>query len=199
MARKVPRIAAIVLAAGRSTRFGAANKLLAEVDGAPIVRRVVNAALQSRARPVLVVTGHERAEVEAALTGVDVTLIFNSGYGTGLASSLRAGVRAVPAECEGAVVLLGDMPRIAAEHIDGLIAAFAADRIVVPVHGKERGNPVLWPARYFPELLQLQGDTGAKRLLGVHAAQVREIDLGTDAILADVDTPEALERQRNGR
>ena len=80
-----------------------------------------------------------------------------------------------------------------------LIAAFAPDAIVVPVHEGKQGNPVLWPARFFPELLQLDGDAGAKRLIGTHAAHVREVDLGTDAIFADIDTPEALARLRRTR
>lgn len=190
------RIAAIVLAAGRSTRMGPANKLLADVGGKPMVRRVAEAALASRAAPVLVVTGHMAADVGAALDGTDVTLVPNPDYASGLASSLKAGIRTLPAHCDGALFLLGDMPGITAAHLDALIGAFAADSIVVPVHAGRQGNPVLWPARYFPDLLNLDGDAGAKRLLAVHRSNVREIDLDTDAIFADIDTPEALARAR---
>ena len=105
--------------------MGAANKLLADVGGTPMVRRVTQAALASTARPVLVVTGHQAAEVSAALAGLDVTLVANPDYATGLASSLKAGIRALPAGCDGALILLGDMPRIAPGHLDTLIAAFA--------------------------------------------------------------------------
>lgn len=188
-------IACIVLAAGRSTRMGAANKLLAEVGGRPMVRIVVETALASKARPVLVVTGHQAAEVRAALEGLDVTFCANPDYALGLSTSLKAGIRAVPASCAGALVLLGDMPRIASAHLDALIAAFApgagAD-IVVPTHQGQRGNPVLWSADFFTEIGQLDGDAGARRLLQQHADRVREVDLGTDAIFTDVDTPEAL-------
>lgn len=196
MSGNAPRIAAIVLAAGRSTRMGATNKLLADVDGTPMVRRVVEAALASRARPILVVTGHMEAAISSALAGLDVSFVTNPDYATGLASSLKAGIKALPPLCEGALVLLGDMPQIAPEHLDGLVAAFAPDTIVVPVHEGRQGNPVLWPARFFPELLQLDGDAGAKRLIGTHAANVREVDLGTAAIFADIDTPEALAELR---
>jgi molybdenum cofactor cytidylyltransferase len=193
-------VACIVLAAGRSTRMGAANKLLAGIGGTPMVRRVVEAALAGRARPVLVVTGHQAAEVRAALAGLGVTLVDNPAFATGLASSLKAGVRALPAGCDGALVMLGDMPRVGSEHLDRLIAAFAAEAtgapIVVPVHEGRQGNPVLWPAAFFAELLQLEGDAGAKRLIRAHAERVREVDVGTDAIFADVDTPEALEEAR---
>ena len=165
----MPNIACIVLAAGRSTRMGAANKLLADLGGKPMVRCVVEAALTSRARPVLVVTGHQAAGVEAALGGLDVTRVDNPNYAKGLSSSLKAGVRAMPAGCEGVLVLLGDMPQIAGAHLDRLIDAFAAEQgaaIVVPIHESRRGNPVLWPRVHFAEMLQLEGDAGAKRLHG---------------------------------
>jgi molybdenum cofactor cytidylyltransferase len=194
-----PSIAAIVLAAGRSTRMGAENKLLADIGGKPMVRRVVEAALASRARPILVVTGHQADGVRTALAGLDVTFVDNPDYAVGLSSSLKAGIRAVPGECGGALVLLGDMPRITGAHLDRLIAAFAAERvaaIVLPTHAGRPGNPVLWPSDCFAEMLQLDGDAGAKRLLAVHADRVRQIDLGTDAIFADIDTPAALAQLR---
>ena len=90
------------------------------------------------------------------------------------------------------LILLGDMPRITATHIDRLIAAFAPGAIVVPTHRGGRGNPVLWPAALLGEMLRLEGDVGAKRLIAIHADRVREVDLGSDAIFADVDTPEGL-------
>jgi len=190
-------VACIVLAAGRSTRMGVANKLLADVGGRPMVRRVVEAALASGARPVLVVTGHQGAHVRAALGGLEVTFVDNPSYAVGLSSSLKAGIGAVPTDCDGALVLLGDMPLITGLHLDRLIAAFAANAgIVVPTHEGRRGNPVLWPRARFAALLRLEGDTGAKRLLAAHAREVREVDLGTNAIFADVDTPEALAELR---
>ncbi len=196
MSGAAPRIAAIVLAAGRSTRMGPQNKLLADPGGKPMVRHVVEAALASATAPVLVVTGHMASEVSAALQDTDTTPVHNPDYATGLASSLKAGIRALPVECDGALIMLGDMPRIAPEHITALLDAFAPDAIVVPVHQGRPGNPVLWPARYFPELLQLHGDAGAKRLIDMHAAQVRTVDLGAEAIFLDIDTPQALAQSR---
>jgi molybdenum cofactor cytidylyltransferase len=194
-----PKIAAIVLAAGRSTRMGGANKLLAGIGGKPMVRRVVEAALASRARPILVVTGHQADGVQAALAGLDVTFVDNPDYAAGLSSSLKAGIGAVPGDCDGALVVLGDMPQLAGAHLDRLIAAFAAEpvaTIVLPTHAGRPGNPVLWPSDCFAEMRHLDGDAGAKRLLAVHADRVREVDLGTDAIFADVDTPAALAELR---
>jgi molybdenum cofactor cytidylyltransferase len=195
---RTPRVAAIVLAAGRSTRMGPRNKLLADIGGKPMVRRVVETALASTARPVLAVTGHQADAVAAALAGCDATCVPNPDYATGLASSLKAGIRAVPEECDGALILLGDMPRIAPGHIETLIAAFAAapDAIVVPAHEGRQGNPVIWPRHTFAELLQLEGDAGARRLIAAHRAQVRDVALATDGIFADVDTPQELAQMR---
>ena len=182
--------------------MGEANKLLADVGGRPMVRGVVEAARASKARPILVVTGHQAASVSTALAGLDVTFVDNPDYAVGLSSSLKAGIRAVPGDCDGTLVLLGDMPRITAAHLDHLIAAFRAEPgsvISVPTHDGRRGNPVLWPRAHFAEMLQLEGDAGAKRLLAAHAGDVREVDLGTDAILADVDTPQALAELRERR
>jgi molybdenum cofactor cytidylyltransferase len=197
--QRAVRVAAIVLAAGRSTRMGARNKLLADLGGKPMVRRVVETALASKARPILVVTGHMADEVGAALAGLGVNLVANPDYATGLATSLKAGIRAVPVDCDGALILLGDMPRVPAEHVDRLIAALEAApaSIVVPVHEGRQGNPILWPRRHFSELLQLEGDAGAKRLISTHREHVREVQTASDGIFADVDTPEALARVRH--
>ena len=189
-------IAAIVLAAGRSTRMGAGNKLVADIAGTPMVRHAVEAALGSRARPVIVVVGHQADAVRAALAGLDIVIVENPDFATGLASSLKAGIRALASDCAGTLILLGDMPLIAPAHLDRLIAAFAPDAIVVPTHQGKRGNPVLWSATHFAQMLQLDGDSGARRLMAAHADQVREIDLATDAIFADVDTPDALAKLR---
>jgi molybdenum cofactor cytidylyltransferase len=198
-ATTTPRVGAVVLAAGRSTRMGAQNKLLADIDGTPMVRAVVKTALASKAWPVLVVTGHMAAEVSAALAGLEVTLVANPDYATGLASSLKAGIRALPEPCAGALILLGDMPRIMPEDLDRLIDTFIAGngmRIVAPTHQGKRGNPIIWPPALFSELLRLEGDAGARGLLTERAGQVDEVELDTIGIFADVDTPEELARMR---
>ena len=109
---RAERIAAVVLAAGRSTRMGAVNKLIAEIGGKPLVRIAAEQALASRASPVIVVTGHERERVEAALAGLPVALVHNPDYAEGLGTSLKAGIAAVPEDADGAVVCLGDMPQV---------------------------------------------------------------------------------------
>lgn len=186
--------AALVLAAGRSTRMGGPNKLLATLDGVPLVRRVVEAALASRASGVTVVTGHMAAEVRAALAGLDVAFADNPAYAEGLSTSLRSGLAALPDDVGAAVVLLGDMPMVSAATMDRLIAALdpaAGQGIVVPTFEGKRGNPVVWARRFFPELARVHGDVGARHVIGEHAAEVVEVEIGAEVTL-DLDTPEAL-------
>lgn len=189
-------VAVVVLAAGASTRMAPHNKLLVtDRQGKTMIARTVDNALSSGARPVLVVTGHMRAEVEHALAGKPVQFVHADDYAQGLAASLKAGIAAVPAESPAALVCLGDMPLVTGRMLQRLIAAYDVDEgrsIVVPVHQGRQGNPVLWDRRYFPEILALAGDQGARRLLVRHMEQVAEVALDEDAVLRDFDTRESL-------
>jgi molybdenum cofactor cytidylyltransferase len=188
-------VAAVVLAAGRSTRMGGPNKLVADLGGRPMVRIVVEEVLASRARPVIVVTGHQRERVEAALAGLPVTLVHNPGFADGLSTSLKAGIAALPPDVDGAIVCLGDMPQIDAKLIDRLIGAFDPERgalVVVPTIAGKRGNPVVWSHRFFPDLAAIDGDVGARHLIAGYQEAVVEVPTG-NAALVDVDTPDALD------
>lgn len=188
-----PRIAALVLAAGRSSRMGGSNKMLATVDGIPLALRARNAALASRALSVTVVTGFEAEQIEALVAGPRVGIVHNPDFAQGMAGSLRQGIAALSNAIEGVVVLLADMPRINAAHIDALIDAYASgSNIVVPMHRGQRGNPVLWPRRYFEEMQGIEGDKGARELLARYADAIVTVEMPDDAIFTDVDTPEDL-------
>ena len=194
-------IAAVILAAGRSTRMGGPNKLLAELRGKPLVRIVTEQVLASKASSVTVVTGHQAAEVERALRGLNVTFVYNPDFTTGLASSVKAGIGAVPKEAGGALICLGDMPLIDARLLDRLIAAFAPDRgmlIAVPVSDGSRGNPVLWSGRFFGELMSLDGDTGGRHLIALHGEAVAEVAVEGQGAFLDIDTPQALTAVQRG-
>jgi len=193
------RIAAVILAAGRSTRMGGPNKLLADIGGRPLVRIAAEQALASRARPVIVVTGHQREQVELALGNLDVQCVYNPDFSAGLSTSVKAGLAAVPDDVDGAIVCLGDMPRVSAALIDRLIAAFDPEHgalVVVPSIAGKRGNPVVWARRFFPELMALGGDVGARNLIQRYPEAVAEVPLTGTAALVDVDTPEALVKVR---
>lgn len=188
------RIAALVLAAGRSSRMGGPNKLLATIDGKPLVAHVVDAALASRAASVTVVTGHMRERIAEALAGRAVALVDNPDFGEGMSTSLRVGLTQVPAEAEAVVVLLADMPRITPDMIDTLIDAYEPDRgalIAVPTFAGKRGNPVLWSRRFFGDLERISGDIGGRNVIGSYPEAVSEVELGA-AVALDLDTPEAI-------
>jgi molybdenum cofactor cytidylyltransferase len=193
-----PRVAALVLAAGLSRRMGGANKLLAPFEGAPLIARVVDTALASPARPVCVVTGHDAGALRAALSGREVVFAHNPAPEAGLASSLRAGLAALPAGLDGVLVCLGDMPWVRPAHLAALLAAFAAPErpICVPRFEGRRGNPVLWPARHFGAMAALAGDAGARGLLDAHAAEVCYVPVADAGVTRDVDTPADLPAAR---
>jgi molybdenum cofactor cytidylyltransferase len=199
------RVGAIVLAAGRSSRFRAGGgpdvtKLVAKLDGKPIVRRVTEAALASKARAVVVVTGYARNSVERVLAGLDVELAFNPKFASGLASSLRAGLAATPPDVAGALVLLGDMPRIEPRLIDALIDGFLARKdmfAAVPVREGRRGNPVLLGRGLFEAAMRLTGDEGARRLISaLSASELVEVEASDVGVTFDIDTPEDLAAAR---
>jgi molybdenum cofactor cytidylyltransferase len=193
------KVAAIVLAAGRSSRMAPHNKLLQPIDGEPMVRRVATVALASGARPVIAVTGYEAGRVADALRGLEVSIVHNPSFADGLSTSLRAGLRALPADCDGALICLGDMPWIEAGVLKALMAAFEAsgrDAICVPTRHGRQGNPVLWGASYFAEMMAIDGDRGAKPLIARHADSVIEVEVATDGIFGDVDAPSDLARFR---
>jgi molybdenum cofactor cytidylyltransferase len=181
-------VAAIVLAAGRSSRFPA-NKLLARLEGKPVIRHTVEAVCASAANPVIAVTGHLADAVQEAVAGLPVTIVENVRFTDGLSSSLICGVNSLPAGIDGYLVVLGDMPFVPATVIDAMIAAFAPETghaIVVPVYQGRRGNPVLWSARFSGELRGLTGDQGAKRLMALHGDLVYELEVDTDSVLTDL-------------
>jgi molybdenum cofactor cytidylyltransferase len=197
----VRQVAAVVLAAGEAKRFRRSpdeTKLVAELDGKPIVRHVAEAALASRAHPVLLVTGHAQAQVLGALDGLMLERIHNHDPGAGLSASLKLAVRALPSTARGAVILLGDMPRIAPSLIDRLIDAFDAAPVeplaMVPVRGGRRGNPALIGRGLFAAVRMLEGDKGARDLIAAAGENILELMVGDSAIELDVDTREDLRR-----
>jgi molybdenum cofactor cytidylyltransferase len=195
-APRAPAIACIILAAGQSRRMGPVNKLLAQVDGKPMVRWAAETALASAASPVFVVLGHEADKVRAALKDLKVTFVENPDYAQGIAGSVKRGIAAVPADADGAVIVLGDMPRIAPRQIDRLIAAYnpvEGRALCIPTWRGKRGNPVLIGKRFFAEMQALTGDVGARPLISQYPELICEVEMENDAVLLDIDTPQALQ------
>jgi molybdenum cofactor cytidylyltransferase len=190
-------IAAVVLAAGASQRFGDDNKLLARIDGRTLIERVVNALAIGGAADIVVVTGHDRTAVETALRGRPVRFAHNANWETGMGSSIGAGIAALDESAAGAFIVPGDVPLLSAQLVASLIGAFAStERIVYPAtRAGEQRNPVLWPRRHFGALLALPRSTGAKALLQLVASDCLAV-AADDAVLSDVDTPADLEAAR---
>ncbi|WP_337266782.1 nucleotidyltransferase family protein [Oryzifoliimicrobium ureilyticus] len=191
------QVATLLLAAGVSSRMGAggSHKLLAEFNGVPLVRHMAINALESRSLPVTVVTGHRRAEIEAVLTDLPINLVHNPDYRSGMASSLVTGF-AEPRTtmASGILVLLADMPRVNAAHLDLLIDDFRQSggmAVTRAAHGDHPGNPVIIPRGLYCEMASLRGDQGAKSILQGKGIDIRFVDIG-EAAVVDVDTPAAV-------
>lgn len=192
------QVQAVVLAAGRSSRMHGSNKLLALLGGERLIRRTVSRALASRVSGVIVVSGHQGELVEEALQGLDLEHVRNHDFAGGLSTSLRAGIAAVSATADGAIVILGDMPGIAGTDIDRLVEVFRTSgggSVVRAVYKGRRGNPVILPRALFDAVAGLEGDTGARHLIETADIGVIDVDIGPGATL-DIDTPEALENVR---
>ena len=194
--KAAPMVAAVVLGAGRSRRMAPHNKLLiADKTGKAMIARVVDNVLSSKARPVLVVTGHQPKDVEHALGGRPVRFAHADSYAEGLSASLKAGIAAVPPEAAAALVCLGDMPLVTGRMIDRLLEAYRpaqGHRIVLPTFRGKQGNPMIWDRSFFQEIMQIDGDSGARFLVGKHRDAVVEVEMADDAVLRDFDTAESL-------
>jgi molybdenum cofactor cytidylyltransferase len=192
-----PRVAVIVLAAGRSSRFGApdAHKLLATVNGTPIVRRSVRVAIDAGVGDVVVVTGFQRARIEAALHGLAVRVAHEPAFGDGMAVSLSRGLRAVQSTADAVLIALGDQPTMRAEAYRRVVTAWRASpgAVVVPRYGGRAApaHPVLFGAETFSELLALRGDVGARDVIARDPGRVVMVDLEWPAP-RDVDTTDDL-------
>jgi molybdenum cofactor cytidylyltransferase len=192
----MPKTKAILLAAGLSSRFGAANKLFAEVGGEVLIARVAKSLLASRANGLIVVTGRDHDLVSAALAKTDATICRNPRPEAGMASSIAVGVSALSADVGGALIVPGDMALLSPALIDRLFAAFEATgccRIVYPAtRTGEQRTPVLWPRTFFTSLRRLEGEKGGKALLHRHADLALAVTVADEQELADIDTREDL-------
>lgn len=187
-------VAALLLAAGRSSRMGGPNKLLARFDSVPLVRRSATRLAASEARPVVAVLGHDADAVRDALGDADVGRVDNPDFASGIAGSLKAGLAAIGRLPEGVLVALADMPGVSTADYDRMIAAFRAHggkAVVRASADGRRGNPVILPASLAVRIEELEGDTGARHLIETSGLEIVDVEIG-EAARIDVDTPEAL-------
>lgn len=196
MSDKNFEVSAIILAGGLGRRMGGPNKLLLPLHGQAVIRHTVREVLASRCTRVLVVLGFDAEQVRGELAGLPVDFVLNHDFQEGMGASVRAGAAAVP-DGSAVVVCLGDMPLVKASVIDALIDAYQAGediRACQPVFEGRRGNPVLWGPASLPALRSMQGDEGARALLRPLGKALALVEVDSDAILLDADTPEELQR-----
>ncbi len=184
-------VAAIVLAAGESQRFGQPKQLL-QVGNKTMLQHVVDVALDSPLEQVIVVLGCRATEIRARVADRPVQVVVNEKWKSGLSSSVRAGLSALKPEVGAALFVLADQPGVTTEVIAKLVERYRQTRapIVVPTHRGRRGNPVLFDRFLFTELMEVKGDQGGRRLIAEHGDELEEIEVETEAIFADIDTPD---------
>ena len=187
-------IAAVVLAAGASSRMGKPKQIL-PLDGVPMLERVLEVLRRTSVGRVVVVLGANAAAVRKGVKFTDELVVFNPRFAEGMSSSLRLGLRHVGKEAEAVVVVLGDQPFVEPLTIDKLVAAYWKSRapIVVPTHRGERGNPVLFERSVFPQIATIRGDKGAKSVVQENARNVLEVEVPDSGVLVDLDTPSDLD------
>ncbi len=202
--------AAIILAAGSSSRMGSGrHKLLLPLHDRPVLAHVLDAVLASQARPVVLLLGHQaelvRAHIASYIIQSDVTVIENPDYLQGMSTSMRLGIQTLQTysytkspgeEVDSALLLLGDQPLITAQDIDILIATYrkTGKSIIAPTYEGKRGNPILFDASLFPELLEITGDEGGRSVLERHRDEIATVEMGNPLANIDVDTWEAYQR-----
>ena len=190
------RITAILLAAGQSTRMGAHNKLLLEVSSQPMVRHAAKTLLTSRVDAVIAVLGHEHAAIAQALGGLPLRTVVNRDYASGQMSSVRAGIEAIEGDPAAIVVALADQPALEPDDINFLIDAFLTSpepKILIPVHGRQRGNPIVLPGAERQTLLDGGFNFGCRNLIEQHPEAVAKIEVPNAHYVQDIDTREAYD------
>lgn len=203
--------AAIILAAGSSSRMGGErHKLLLPLDDRPVLAHVIDAALGSQARPIIIILGHQpnevRLQIKPYTTHPDITLIDNADYLQGMSTSMRMGVQVIISNgykkrtfsyhIDSALIMLGDQPMITSQVIDTLLRAYrtTGKRIIAPLYDGKRGSPVLFDMSLFPELMEVTGDEGGRTVLERHPQEVELIEMGDAMTNFDVDTWEAYQQ-----
>jgi molybdenum cofactor cytidylyltransferase len=193
-------IGAVLLAAGASQRFGADNKLLANIGGKPLIRWVAEEIVHSGAE-VVVVTGCNHPLIEKALEGLPLRFAHNPSWRRGMGSSIAAGVMALSWQAVGTFIVPADMPLLTAALLKDLMTTFNEDRgasIVYPTtRAGEQRNPVLWPRRFFPLLASLSGSGGAKHLLATFIDSQKPLPVVDEGAFADIDFPADLDTARS--
>lgn len=194
------RIAAVVLAAGASTRMGTAKQLL-QIDGRPLVRHVLDNVQRSGVGEIILVLGHSAEAIKRELKLEDAKVVLNENFLQGMGTSLKSGLAAVDSKVQAALIILADQPFVRPETLDQLIAEHerTGAQIVIPTYRGFRGNPVLLDRSVFPEVMGLSGDIGCRAIFGEHQDGIVKLEVGDVGILLDIDQKKDYESLRNSK
>jgi molybdenum cofactor cytidylyltransferase len=192
----MPEIAAIVLAAGLSSRMGKFKLLLSWLDDKPIIAHILSNLIDLSLKHIVVVTGNRAEEVQTALSDFDATFAHNPDYAEGeILSSLKIGLQHMPEIIDAVLVVPSDLPRVSASVFQAVMNAYDSDSIIVPNYAGKNGHPVMFPRLFWKEILALAPDKAPRAVLKAHPDKVRKIAVDSDGILADIDTPDDYQRE----
>ena len=185
------KIAVTILAAGGSKRMGEFNKLLLLIDDRPMIYSVCKMVLDAKVNQIILVTGYQNKKVEKSIPKGIYTIVNNVEWENGMMSSIYAGMSRLDKDVEGNMIVLGDMPLISTRTINKIIEEFKknnGNHIVYPVYNSRQANPVIFPRKYFPEILSSKGDKGCKKVLKKYPGDALGIPINTDEVIIDCDT-----------
>ena len=191
------KITNIILAAGQSKRMLKDNKLLIKINKKTMIERIINTSLNSNANSTVVVLGHQSDTIQEYIRNKEVVTIINKDYKNGLSSSLQCGISALPDDCDAAIIILADMPNIQSNMINSMIKNYDPSNnkcIIVPTFKTKKGNPILLDRKYFPDILKVKGDKGAKDIILNNKESIYELPQKNSSVLNDIDTKEDLSK-----
>jgi len=183
-------ISSILLAAGQSKRMSGENKLIKSVKGIPLIKCALNNILKSHVNEIIIVLGYQNETIEKLIDKSSrIKFVFNSNFESGIASSIKEGIKKLSKKTDSFFISLGDMPSINYDTYNQLIKCNKNKKAIVPMFKGQQGNPVLFPKSFEEKLLSIQGDSGAKKILEINKKEVLYLEINDPGIIRDLDVP----------